>query len=134
MLPTSQRWWIYRPRVVLYLAMLLLAWLAPRCFLGPVLVYLGEVLGFIALGAIGINPTFQYFMSEAQPAPRGLWRALALIGAMGVTLALLGRSWPSDTLQILGGICLFGSIEGTLLSLEANRRYLLRTRVNRVTW
>jgi hypothetical protein len=121
-----QRWWIYRPRILLYGALPLLAWFVPDPFLPPVVAYLGYSVAYWLSGVLGINPSIQYFMHEAAPAPRCIGGFGISIGVLGVALTGIGSAWHSEFLQILGYTGVYAAIESALSTREANCRYLLQ--------
>ncbi|OIQ88708.1 hypothetical protein GALL_294100 [mine drainage metagenome] len=121
-----QRWWIYRPRILLCGTLPLLAWFVPDPFLPAVVAYLGYCVAYWVSGFFGINPSFHYFMREAVPASRCLGGLGISIGVLGVALTGIGSAWHSEILKILGYTGLYVAIESALSTREANCRYLLQ--------
>ena len=127
MLTWLQRWCVYRQRASFYLALLLLAWLAPRHIAVAAQDHLFAVAAFIALGWLGVNPILFWFVSVRLPEEsRSRMTRCVVVGA-GV-LVLCALSWRGQRSLTFACRGLLGLAESWLWASEACRRQRLDPR------
>ncbi|OIQ80183.1 hypothetical protein GALL_380690 [mine drainage metagenome] len=120
----TRRWRIYRLRLLFYLTLVLLAWLAPQNFASAARGHLIFVAAVIVLALVGINSVLFWFIRVRLPeASRTRMTRHVIVGA-GL-LALSAWSWPgSRTLDLLyRGVIVLAEL--WLWTFESNLRHRL---------
>ena len=120
----SRRWHIYRLRLLFYLALLLLAWLAPCDLALAAQGHLSVVAAFVVLGLIGINPALFWYVRVRQPQASRTRMTRHVIVGCGLLL-LCALSWPGPrSLDLLNrGVLMLA--EMWLWTFESNLRHRL---------
>jgi hypothetical protein len=121
-----QQWtWIYRPRIVWLVALLLLVLLAPSDLVAPAKFYLAYTIGRAALALIGIDPTLFWENRESGEVPGGFARFDAVIGIAGVTAATAGLACGNHGLHLGGALATVFAVDNTLWRREVRCRHEL---------
>lgn len=117
--------WIYGPRIVWLVALLLLVLLAPSELVAPAKLYLAYTAVRVALALVGVDPTVFWELRESGEVPAGLARFDAVIGLAGVTAATGGLACGSHGVYVGGALAIVFAVDNTLWRREVRCRHEL---------